>query len=143
MEKDFQKAKEEFNTGKYTLVICKDEDIIKSDITGIRPLMNLIDTKKDYKNYSAADKIVGRAAAFLYSLLHIKNLYGEVMSKGAIEILKKEGINYEYKTLTDFIENRKKTGICPMDEAVQNIDNPIDACEAIRNKMKFLQSQKH
>ena len=143
MEKDFQKAKEEFNTGKYTLVICKDEDIIKSDITGIRPLMNLIDTKKDYKDYSAADKIVGRAAAFLYSLLHIKNLYGEVMSKGAIEILKNAGIYYEYKTLTDFIENRTKTGICPMDEAVQNIDNPIDACEAIRNKMKFLQSQKH
>ena len=143
MEKDFQKAKEEFNTGKYTLVICKDEDIIKSDITGIRPLMNLIDTKKDYKDYSAADKIVGRAAAFLYSLLHIKNLYGEVMSKGAIEILKNAGIYYEYKTLTDFIENRTKTGICPMDEAVKNIDNPIDACEAIRNKMKFLQSQKH
>ena len=143
MEKDFQKAKEEFNSGKYTLVICKDEDIIKSDITGIRPLMNLIDTKKDYKDYSAADKIVGRAAAFLYSLLHIKNLYGEVMSKGAIEILKKKGIYYEYKTLTDFIENRTKTGICPMDEAVKNIDNPIDACEAIRNKMKFLQSQKH
>ena len=143
MEKDFQKAKEEFNSGKYTLVICKDEDIIKSDITGIRPLMNLIDTKKDYKDYSAADKIVGRAAAFLYSLLHIKNLYGEVMSKGAIEILKNAGIYYEYKTLTDFIENRTKTGICPMDEAVKNIDNPIDACEAIRNKMKFLQSQKH
>ena len=143
MEKDFQKAKEEFNTGKYTLIICKDKDIIKSDITGIRPLMNLIDTKKDYKNYSAADKIVGRAAAFLYSLLHIKNLYGEVMSKGAIEILKNAGIYYEYKTLTDFIENRTKTGICPMDEAVKNIDNPIDACEAIRNKMKFLQSQKH
>ncbi len=143
MEKDFQKAKEEFNTGKYTLIICKDKDIIKSDITGIRPLMNLIDTKKDYKDYSAADKIVGRAAAFLYSLLHIKNLYGEVMSKGAIEILKNAGIYYEYKTLTDFIENRTKTGICPMDEAVKNIDNPIDACEAIRNKMKFLQSQKH
>ena len=143
MEKDFQKAKEEFNSGKYTLVICKNEDIIKSDIIGIRPLMNLIDTKKDYKDYSAADKIVGRAAAFLYSLLHIKNLYGEVMSKGAIEILKNAGIYYEYKTLTDFIENRTKTGICPMDEAVKNIDNPIDACEAIRNKMKFLQSQKH
>ena len=61
------------------------------------------------------------------------------MSKGAVEILKKEGINYEYKTLTEFIENRKKTGICPMDEAVQNITNAKDACEAIRQKMKFLQ----
>ena len=103
--------------------------------------MKLIDDKKDCKGYSAADKIIGRAAAFLYTLLGVKNVYGEVMSKGAVEIFKKEGINYEYKTLTEFIENRKKTGICPMDESVQNITNAQDACEAIRNKMKFLQSQ--
>ena len=143
MEKDFQKAKEEYNSGKYTLVICKDEDIIKSDVTGIRPVMNLIDSKKDYKGYSAADKIVGRAAAFLYTLLQVKNLYGETMSKGAVEILKNAGIYYEYKTLTDYIENRQKTGMCPMEEAVKDIDNPKDAYEAIRNKIKFLQSQKH
>ena len=143
MEKDFQKAKEEYNSGKYTLVICKGEDIIKSDVTGIRPVMNLIDSKKDYKGYSAADKIVGRAAAFLYTLLQVKNLYGETMSKGAVEILKNAGIYYEYKTLTDYIENRQKTGMCPMDEAVKDIDNPKDAYEAIRNKIKFLQSQKH
>ena len=143
MEKDFQKAKEEYNSGKYTLVICKDEDIIKSDVTGIRPVMTLIDSKKDYKGYSAADKIVGRAAAFLYTLLQVKNLYGETMSKGAVEILKNSGIYYEYKTLTDYIENRQKTGMCPMDEAVKDIDNPKDAYEAIRNKIKFLQSQKH
>ena len=105
--------------------------------------MNLIDSKKDYKGYSAADKIVGRAAAFLYTLLQVKNLYGETMSKGAVEILKNAGIYYEYKTLTDYIENRQKTGMCPMDEAVKDIDNPKDAYEAIRNKIKFLQSQKH
>ena len=143
MEKDFQKAKEEYNSGKYTLVICKGEDIIKSDVTGIRPVMTLIDSKKDYKGYSAADKIVGRAAAFLYTLLQVKNLYGETMSKGAVEILKNAGIYYEYKTSTDYIENRQKTGMCPMDEAVKDIDNPKDAYEAIRNKIKFLQSQKH
>ena len=143
MDKDFQKAKEEFSTGKYTLVICKDSDISTSDVTGIRPLMKLINEKKDCKGYSAADKIVGRAAAFLYTLLGVKNVYGEVMSKGAIEIFKKEGINYEYKTLTEFIENRKKNGICPMDEAVLNCTNANDACEAIRQKIKFLQSQKH
>ena len=143
MEKDFQKAKEEYNSGKYTLVICKGEDIIQSDVTGIRPVMTLIDSKKDYKGYSAADKIVGRAAAFLYTLLQVKNLYGETMSKGAVEILKNAGIYYEYKTLTDYIENRQKTGMCPMDEAVKDIDNPKDAYEAIRNKIKFLQSQKH
>ena len=64
------------------------------------------------------------------------------MSKEAGEILK-EGINYEYKTLNEYIENRKKTGKCPMNEAVQNCTNATDACGAIRQKIKFLQSQKH
>ena len=141
MESDFKKAKEEFFKGKYTLVLCKNEDIIASDLTGIRPLIKLIDDKKECKGYSAADKIVGRAAAFLYTLLEIKNLYGEVISKGAIEILKKVGINYEYKTLTDFIENRQKNGICPMDDAVKNINDAKQACEAIRNKIKLLQQK--
>ena len=141
MESDFKKAKEEFFKGKYTLVLCKNEDIIASDLTGIRPLIKLIDDKKECKGYSAADKIVGRAAAFLYTLLEIKNLYGEVMSKGAIEILKKVGINYEYKTLTDYIENRQKNGICPMDDAVKNITDAKQACEAIRNKIKLLQQK--
>ena len=143
MDKDFQKAKEEYNKGQYTLVICKDEDIVTSDITGIKPLINLIEEKKEYKGYSAADKIVGRAAAFLYTLLEVKNIYGEIMSKGATEILKNAKINFEYKTLTDFIENRKKDGMCPMDEAVKNINDPKEAYEAIKEKIKFLQSQKH
>ena len=143
MDENFKKAKEEYETGKYTLVLCKDEDIIKSNMTGIRPLMNLIENKKECTGYSAADKIVGRAAAFLYTLLNIKNLYGEIMSKGAIEILKKHEIYYEYKTLTDFIENRQKNGICPTDEAVKYINDAKNACEAIKNKIKFLQTQKH
>ena len=63
------------------------------------------------------------------------------MSKGAIEILKKAGINYEYKTLTDYIENRLKNGICPMDEAVKNVDDAKEAYEAIRNKIKLLQQK--
>ena len=143
MDKDFQKAKEEYNKGQYTLVICKDADIVTSDITGIKPLINLIEEKKEYKGYSAADKIVGRAAAFLYTLLEVKNIYGEIMSKGATEILKNAKINFEYKTLTEFIENRKKDGMCPMDEAVKNINDPKEAYEAIKEKIKFLQSQKH
>ena len=143
MDKDFQKAKEEYNKGQYTLVICKDADIVTSDITGIKPLINLIEEKKEYKGYSAADKIVGRAAAFLYTLLEVKNLYGEIMSKGATEILKNAKINFEYKTLTDFIENRKKDGMCPMDEAVKNINDPKEAYKAIKQKIKFLLNQNH
>ena len=143
MDKDFQKAKEEYNKGQYTLVICKDADIVTSDITGIKPLINLIEEKKEYKGYSAADKIVGKAAAFLYTLLEVKNLYGEIMSKGATEILKNAKINFEYKTLTDFIENRKKDGMCPMDEAVKNINDPKEAYEAIKQKIIFLLNQNH
>ena len=65
------------------------------------------------------------------------------MTKEAVEILKSKGINYEYKILAEFIKNRKKNGICPIEEAVQKCTDAKDACEAIRQKMKLLQSQKH
>ena len=38
------------------------------------------------------DKVVGRAAAFLYVLLEVKEIYAGVMSEGAADVLSKYGI---------------------------------------------------
>ena len=45
----FSLVKIKFKSGKYSLVIGKDEIIIKSELTGIKPLINLLDDKKDCK----------------------------------------------------------------------------------------------
>ena len=104
--------------------------------------MNLLNSGKKYLDYSAADKIVGKAAAMLYKLLNVNDIYGEVMSIRAINFLEQNNINFKYKIKTNEIINRKGTGICPMEQTVLNIENPIEAKKALDNKLKELINQK-
>ena len=125
-----------------TLVLVLNESIYKSSEKGIKPLLQLLNSGKNYLNYSAADKIVGKAAAMLYKLLNVNDIYGEVMSISAINFLKQNNINFKYKIKTKEIINRKGTRICPMEETVLNIENPTEAKKLLENKLKELINKK-
>lgn len=125
-----------------TLVLVLNESIYKSSEKGIKPLLQLLNSGKNYLNYSAADKIVGKAAAMLYKLLNINDIYGEVMSISAINFLEQNNINFKYKIKTKEIINRKGTGICPMEETVLNIENPTEAKKLLEDKLKELINKK-
>ena len=86
-----------------TLVLVLNEDIYKSSEKGIKSLLQLLNSGKNYLNYSAADKIVGKAAAMLYKLLNVNDIYGEVMSIRAINFLEQNNINFKYKIKTNEI----------------------------------------
>lgn len=74
----------------------------------------------------------------LFALLKIKNVYGEVLSRKAIPILEKYGIKYSFGTITDNIKNRYGTGICPMEQTVEGIDDADTALKAIKEKIKTM-----
>ena len=125
-----------------TLVLVLNESIYKSSEKGIKPLLQLLNSGKNYLNYSAADKIIGKAAAMLYKLLNINDIYGEVMSISAINFLEQNNINFKYKIKTKEIINRKGTGICPMEETVLIIENPTEAKKLLEDKLKELINKK-
>ncbi len=132
--KDFLKAKK-LLADDVNLVLIKDDKIIKSAEKGIAFLVALAAENK-YQGYSAADRIIGKAAAFLYCRMNIKNVYGEVMSEKAFEILNKAKINVEYKIITENIKNRTDTGLCPMEMTVLNIEDKEEAFRALKNKIQ-------
>lgn len=123
---------------EYTLVLCNDDDIIIKTDSGVKPMLNLISDEIPLKGFCAADKIIGKAAAMLFAYANVSEVYGEVLSKAAIHVLEKYGIKYSYGTLTDRIINRQKTGLCPIEEAVLQIDDKEKALEAIKNKIILL-----
>ena len=79
---------------------------------------------------------MGKATAFLYQLLGVKEVYAHVMSKSALEVLKAAGIDAQYGKLVEHIINRKGDGICPFEAAVLDIRTADTARTAIREKMK-------
>lgn len=138
---DLQKAKELLTEENDTLVLLCGDEIITSKERGIKPLLNLYDSGKSLCGFSAADKVVGKAAAMLYILLTIKALHATVISRGAAEILSSHGVAFTYDILAEKIINRSGTGFCPMESAVEAIDDPAEAPEAIRKKLQELSKQ--
>ncbi len=125
------------NSGQYTCVLCKADEIHTSTERGVKPLLDWLDSGIDLKGFSVADKVVGKAAAFLYVLLGVREVYAPVMSESAIYTLSRNGIFPQCDVSVKSIINRAGTGNCPMEEAVMDI---IDPKEAINNiKIKLLQ----
>lgn len=135
---DAERAKKLLHSENYTCVLCKDDLIYSSEERGIKPLIDFIDKGIDLNGFSAADKIVGKAAAFLYVILGVKEIYADVMSESAAEVSARYKIQAEYDTLTKKIINRSGTGLCPMEEAVQAESAPLPALEKIRARLELL-----
>ncbi|MDP4291330.1 MAG: DUF1893 domain-containing protein [Bacteroidota bacterium] len=135
---DIVRAKSLFTTGGYTCVLCKQETILTSRTEGIAPLVRFISEATGLQGYSAADKVVGKAAAMLYVLAGVRDVYATVMSEEATKLFEGHQIGYSFETLTPFITNRPGNDICPMDRLVRDIGNATEAFEAIREKVNQL-----
>ncbi len=132
---DLNKATELLLNNNFTCVICKGDTIYTSTNRGVKPLVSWYREGLNFKGFSAADKVIGKATAFLYVLLGVKAVYANVISKSALQVLTENNIYVEYSELTDLIINRRGDGICPFEDAVMNVDSPEKAYKEILNKM--------
>ena len=127
----------------HTICLCKDGRCLFSDKRGIAPMLGFIAQGENLRGYSAADLIVGKAAALLFAKSGVVSVYAKVLSQGGKEVLQKFGVFFEYETLTDNIINRDGTDICPMEKTVANISDPDEAYIALTEKVRSLQANKN
>ena len=135
---DLDKAKEVLAEGDYTCVLCKDDVIYTSKERGVKPLLALLDSETDLSGFSAADKIVGNGAAYLYVLLGVSEVYAPIMSEAAVKTLARNLISIDCKKVVDYIVNRTGDGICPMEEATLDAVSPEDALTKIKERLAQL-----
>lgn len=138
MKTDLERARELLTQGDNTCVVCKDDMVYTSSERGVKPLLCWLDQGINLQDFSAADKVVGRGAAFLYSLLGIRAVYAEVLSEEARVALEHCGITASWETCVPRIVNRAGTGYCPIETAVLDIRDAEEALTAIRAKVKEL-----
>lgn len=140
MTEAIRKARSLLDAGGYTCVACRGDAVYTATERGVKPLLNWLDSGLSLVGFSAADRVVGRATAFLYCLLGVEAVYARVMSRPAAEVLKAHGVAADTDTLVDGIINRKGTGPCPFEAAVMEIQDAGQALEAIRGQMARMQS---
>lgn len=135
---DAKKARNLLESQGFTCVLCKEDALYTTTLRGVKPLVQWLEYGTDTKGFSAADKVVGKATAFLYSLLNVKEVYAHIMSKSALKVLEDAGIHAQYGELVEYIINRKGDGICPFEAAVLDIETAQSARTAILRKMEEL-----
>lgn len=135
---DIDYIKELLLNNGYACVLTNGKELEVSRERGVKPLVNLIDSGKDYGGYIAADKVVGKAAALLYAKMCVKTLYAHTLSAAAQNVCKEFGVAVTYNCLTENIINRAGTDLCPMEKAVANVTNPQTAYNIIKEKLKAL-----
>ena len=131
---DLEKAKALLSGGGYTCVLCRGDAVHTATARGVRPLVDWLDSGLDLAGFSAADKVVGRATAFLYVLLGVRAVHSLVMSTPARKALEEGGIAASCDREVAGIINRRGDGPCPFEEAVLDIREPAEALTAIRSK---------
>lgn len=124
---DINHAKYILEDRNVSVVFCRGEQMIILDGKGIKPLLELMKKQIALSEYSVADKIVGKAAALLFIKMKVSSVYGSVMSEKARDIFLHYNIPFFYKTLTKEIINRRGDDICPMEKAVENVNDPEKA----------------
>lgn len=145
MESNLTKACQMLKEQELTCVFVSDDLVYISKERGVKPLLDCYYEKQMPQGFSAADKVVGKAAAFLYVLLGAAEIYTDVISRPALAVLQQNSIAVSYGQLTDAIKNRAGTGFCPMETAVLLVEDPSEALSAIeetRTALRKAETQK-
>lgn len=137
MQSDLERAKALLKAGDHTLVLVKGEDVLTFNERGVKPLYRFVGIRT-FDGYSAADKVVGKGAAFLHAYLHIAHLSTEVLSVPAKEVLDRYGVPYEATSIVDRIENHDHTGYCPIETAVESAESIEEALPLIQAKLQAM-----
>jgi len=136
MNEDLRRARQLLENSNYTCVLCCGQQIYTSTARGVRPLLEL--ERQDWHAFSAADKVIGKATAFLYVHLGVRAVYAPVISEAALNVLQQSGIEVSYALAVPAIFNRTRTGYCPMETAVKDIEDLDEALHAIRDTFEKL-----
>ena len=124
-------------------VFVRDRVLQAGEGTGVRPLIAALERKPEaFRGCVIVDKIVGKAAAMLAVLGGAAGVYGITMSAAARDYLVSREVPAEWETLTERIANRTGTGLCPMETAVLEIDDPAEGCAALKETIRRLAARR-
>lgn len=138
-----EEAKKMIQDGKAECVLIKNDTIYGQERgRGVNPLLVMYDEHQEaMQGATLVDKVIGRAAAAIAICAKVKHVHGELMSEDAVEFLDRNGITSSYTTLVHRILNRKKDGLCPLEQSVKGIDDASLAIVSLRKRIEAMQKQ--
>lgn len=137
---DLRYAKLELHQNNLNLVIVKNGNtVFETRSPGISGFLLVIENVgTELVDASAADRIVGRAAAFLCAYAEIASVFAATISAEGLEVLRKREIHCEYKHLVPHILNSTQTAVCPFEELTSGLTDPKEAFLKLKGEVNRL-----
>ena len=124
-------------TGNSLMIYKEGKLIFESDLGGIRPHLKAINELGGrLEGTLMVDKILGRAAAFLVIYSKAAEAITAVVSSPGKAILEKYGVQFSYEEEAPHIKMKNGVIYCPFESMVQGIEDPVEAYQAILEKME-------
>lgn len=134
---------ERLHTGGYSCVISNGDDVRTFTKRGVADIYELLQNDRSFlKGASVADKVVGKGAAALMVIGGVKYIYTDVISEAAMALLRKHQIEVAYGKLVPFIENRDKSGSCPLESICLATDSLPELYKLIEGFIEKMKSNK-
>lgn len=119
------------NAQGLSLLVFNHGELTTHANRGIQDLLQLISEQPERLNGAvAADKVIGKSAAAIMIVGGVKEVHTNLICTPARELFEKEGILVFATEEVPMILNRDKSGMCPMDTQIANIES-IDECVAV------------
>ena len=124
--------------GAYSCVIRKGDVTRTFHQRGVADLWQLCQDGEHFlQGARIADKVIGKGAAALMIHGGVAEVYADVISQPALDLLKAHGISMSYREVTGRILNRRGDGLCPVETlcvGVDSIDEMISAISKFINQ---------
>lgn len=118
-----------------SFVLCKGKTTVIETEAGLGPLFSVLKKGENFSGFCAADKIVGKAAAFLYVRLGVREVYAPIMSDAGIYTLARHGIYPVCEKSVSSILNQDRTDICPIEKLVSNVNDTEQAVSILIDRL--------
>lgn len=119
------------NADHLSLAVYNHDSLSTYHQRGVNDLLELLENEPErLKGAIVADKIVGKASAALMTVADVQEVYTNIISTQAREILVSAGIAVSAKEEVPMILNRDRSGQCPMDQSLNGIDD-LNTCVSI------------
>ena len=104
---------------------------------GVADLFSLVSDEPQFlREASVADKVIGRGAALLLVKGGAREVYSEVISSGALDVLSRAGVTVSFGKEVPNIINRMGTDVCPVEKLTAGTSSPDEAYRLIKDFLK-------
>jgi hypothetical protein len=132
---DIELARSLLEEEKWNLVVVKDGQVLfSSRERGVAPFFQAVQSmEQSLHNAAVADRILGSAVAMLCLYARITSVYAGIVSQGALDILKEQGVTVISKSTVPYISNYDGTDLCPFEKLARDAGEPSRLFAALQS----------